>query len=97
MKVTYFTIKICRQLSQDKQSIEKLQDKNLRLTEKLIIAFKWLDKKITNDKVLMKTIEATAQVTVSIDNANPQKAGEEQEEAEFKQLTDSEGATHKLQ
>ena len=43
LKVTYFTIKICRQLSKDKQSIEKLQGQNLRLTEKLIIAFKWLD------------------------------------------------------
>lgn len=43
LKVTYFTIKICRQLSKDKPNIEKLQGDNLRLTEKLIIAFKWLE------------------------------------------------------
>ena len=52
LKVTYFTIKICRQLSQDKESIEKLQGNNInniRLTEKLIVAFKWLDKKVHSD------------------------------------------------
>jgi len=49
LKVTFFTIRICRQLSKDKASITKLQGTNLRLTEKLIIAFKWLDQKITAD------------------------------------------------
>lgn len=43
LKVTYFTIKICRQLSKDKPNIEKLQGDTLRLTEKLIVAFKWLE------------------------------------------------------
>lgn len=50
LKVTYFTIKICRRLSKDKKNIRKLQGDNLRLTEKLIIAFKWLDKKREADK-----------------------------------------------
>jgi len=59
MKVTYFTIKICRQLAQDKTSIEKLQGNNLRLTEKLIIAFKWLDKKIDNENIVLKANNET--------------------------------------
>ena len=50
LKVTYFTIKICRRLSKDKASIKKLQGNNLRLTEKLIVAFKWLDKKREAEK-----------------------------------------------
>jgi hypothetical protein len=51
LKVTYFTIKICRQLSKDKPNIEKLQGDNLRLTEKLIVAFKWLEQKEEQEKL----------------------------------------------
>jgi hypothetical protein len=35
-------------------SIEKIQGQNLRLTEKLIVAFKWLDEKVRVDEVKLK-------------------------------------------
>jgi hypothetical protein len=33
--------------------MQKLQGSNLRLTEKLIIAFKWIDKKVRNDNIVL--------------------------------------------
>ena len=75
MKVTYFTIKICRQLSQDKENIKKLQGNNIRLTEKLIIAFKWLDKKIANDQIPLRATNESA--TATKESIKPAAEGEE--------------------
>jgi hypothetical protein len=41
-KVTYQTIKICRQLAKDEGNLERLQGNKLRLSQKLIYAFRWL-------------------------------------------------------
>ena len=43
IKITYWTIRIFRQLAKDEASLEKLQGDKLRLSHKLIYAFKWLD------------------------------------------------------
>jgi len=51
LQVTYFTIKICRQLAKLKECVDRLQGDAHRLTEKLIIAFKWLDQKMKKDNV----------------------------------------------
>lgn len=75
LKVTYFTIKICRRLSKDKASIKKLQGNNLRLTEKLIVAFKWLDKKRETE---LRAEEAAKNETVQ----------EDEEQAEDDQAAD---------
>jgi len=75
MKVTYFTIKICRQLSQDKSSIEKLQGTNLRLTEKLIIAFKWLDKKIANENIVLKANNETETISKDVNSKQGDDGG----------------------
>jgi hypothetical protein len=75
MKVTYFTIKICRQLSQDKASIIKLQGTNLRLTEKLIIAFKWLDKKIANDNIVLKVNNEAESPSTNRENKQGEETG----------------------
>ena len=41
--VTFQTLRICRQLAKDKDNLETLQGKDLRLSHELIYAFQWLD------------------------------------------------------
>ena len=48
-KVTYYTLKIFRQLAKDEDNLERLQGEKLRLSYKLIYAFKWLDSKNNMD------------------------------------------------
>eukprot|EP00347_Sterkiella_histriomuscorum_P023636 403333912 len=56
-KVTYMTLKIFRQLAKDEQNLEHLQGEKLRLSHKLIYAFKWLDSKNNQDNNTSQIIQ----------------------------------------
>lgn len=44
--VTYSSLKICRQLAKDEESLVKLQGDKLRLSKNLIQSFRWFEQKI---------------------------------------------------